>query len=174
MTSFKPLTGGCACGHIRYTVTAAPLIVHCCHCHCCQRESGSAFAINYLVESSNVVLPDDSGQPVDIVTPSESGRGQLIGRCPRCCVAVWSRYGGGGPFCTFVRVGTLDVESKQGISPDVHIYTESKVDWVKLPEGVLSRDKFYNVAEVWSDEAKHRWGALKPQIEEWKAKGGRF
>jgi hypothetical protein len=174
MSSFKPLTGGCACKHIRFSVTAAPLIIHCCHCHSCQREAGSAFVINYVVESSNVVLSDESGRPVDIATPSASGRGQLITRCPKCHVAVWSSYGGGGPLCAFVRVGTLDVESKQGISPDIHIYTESKVDWVKLPEGVLTRDKFYNVAEVWSDEAKQRWAALKPQIEEWKVKGGRF
>jgi hypothetical protein len=174
MASFTPKSGGCACKNIRYTVTSAPFIVHCCHCHCCQRESGSAFAINYLVESSNVVLSDDSGQPVDIVTPSESGRGQLITRCPKCYVAVWSTYSGGGPFCKFVRAGTLDAESKKGINPDVHIFTESKVDWIRLPDGVPAKDKFYNVAEVWSDESKKRWAALKPQIDEWKASGGKF
>jgi hypothetical protein len=174
MASFTSKAGGCACNHIRYTVTTAPLIIHCCHCHRCQRESGSAFVINYLVESSNVVLSDGSGQPVDVVTASDSGRGQLISRCPKCHVAVWSSYGGGGPFCRFVRVGTMDAKSKSGIIPDVHIYTQSKVDWVKLPDDAPAHDEFYNVAETWSEETQKRWGALKPQVEEWKAQGGKF
>jgi hypothetical protein len=174
MASFNPLTGGCACNHIRYTVTSAPIVVHCCHCHCCQRESGSAFIINFVIEAGNVSLSDDSGKPIDIATPSESGRGQLISRCPKCFVAVWSSYAGAGPFSSFVRVGTLDAESKKRVTPDVHIYTESKVDWVKLPEGALVMDKFYNPAEVWSEESRKRWDVLKPQIEGWKAKGGKF
>jgi hypothetical protein len=174
MASFKPISGRCTCNNIRYTVNTAPLIIHCCHCHCCQRETGSAFVINYVVESSNVILSDDSGKPVDIVTPSESGRGQLISRCPKCYVVVWSSYAGAGPLCKFIRVGTLDAESRKEMKPDVHIYTESKMDWVTLPDDVPVKDKFYNLDQVWSDESMKRWEALKPQIQEWKAKDGKF
>jgi hypothetical protein len=40
-----PLEGGCDCGEVRYRLTTRPLIVHCCHCRWCQRESGTAFAL---------------------------------------------------------------------------------------------------------------------------------
>jgi hypothetical protein len=56
--------------------TSAPLFVHCCHCHCrwCQRESGSAFALNALAEADRLRLVQGGVEVVD--TPSESGRGQ--------------------------------------------------------------------------------------------------
>jgi hypothetical protein len=55
------LEGGCACGEIRYKLTASPLIVHACHCRDCQRLTGSAFVINIWIETKFVepgpVLP---------------------------------------------------------------------------------------------------------------------
>jgi hypothetical protein len=50
------LEGRCTCGHVRYRVSARPMFVHCCHCRWCQRETGSAFALNALVESDRVVV----------------------------------------------------------------------------------------------------------------------
>src|ERR1051326_3125480 len=93
------ITGRCACDAIHYRVNAAPLIVHCCHCTTCQRETGSGFAINYLVESANFeLLPSSTATPIGVNTPSDSGLGQIITRCPKCFVAMWSTYGGAGPF----------------------------------------------------------------------------
>lgn len=51
-----PLDGGCACGNIRYRLHRAPLVVHCCHCTACQRETGGAFAINAVIETEHVEL----------------------------------------------------------------------------------------------------------------------
>ncbi|RYH95975.1 MAG: GFA family protein, partial [Acetobacteraceae bacterium] len=98
--------GGCGCGEVRYQVTGAPLIVHACHCRWCQRETGTAFALNAMIEADRVVLV--RGDPELVVTPSASGRGQVIARCKTCRIAVWSNYAGAGPFLRFVRVGTLD------------------------------------------------------------------
>ncbi|KXX80973.1 putative glutathione-dependent formaldehyde-activating enzyme, partial [Madurella mycetomatis] len=134
------LEGGCTCRFVRYRVTGKPLIVHCCHCTWCQRETGSAFVINALFSSDNVTHLGE--QPVMINTPSLSGKGQIIARCPKCHVAVWSNYPGGGPVVRFVRVGTLDQPHE--FVPDVHIYTQAKVPWVKIPSGVPAYQEFYD------------------------------
>jgi hypothetical protein len=144
--------GGCSCGSIRYRMTASPLIVHCCHCTWCQRESGAAFALNALIESSCIDLLN--GDPVKVATPGASGKKQDIWRCPECKVAVWSHYAGFGDRINFIRVGTLD--EGHGISPDIHIFTTTKQPWVVIPEGSATADEFYSLKAIWPDESRAR------------------
>ena len=125
--------GGCDCRAVRYRLRSRPMFVHCCHCRWCQRETGSAFALNALIETDRVELLQGEVELVD--TPSDSGKGQLIARCPRCRIALWSHYGGGGNVVSFIRVGTLD--NPDAFPPDIHIYTSSKQPWVVLPTGAL-------------------------------------
>ncbi|HXW73360.1 MAG TPA: GFA family protein [Steroidobacteraceae bacterium] len=148
--------GGCTCRAVRYRLTREPLIVHCCHCRWCQRETGSAFALNALIESANLELL--AGKPELVPTPSNSGKGQQIARCPTCRVALWSYYGGLGDVMSFVRVGTLDEPDR--LPPAVHIYTESKQPWVALPAGARAFKQYYKSAEVWSKESLARRQAL--------------
>jgi hypothetical protein len=126
-----PAAGGCTCRAVRFAMASAPLIVHCCHCRWCQRESGAAFALNAMIEADRVQLL--AGAPELVLTPSNSGKGQTILRCPQCRVALWSHYAGAGDKVSFVRVGTLD--DPDPFAPDVHIYTESKQPWVVIPPG---------------------------------------
>lgn len=151
------MEGGCTCRDVRYRLEDQPLIVHCCHCTWCQRETGSAFVINAVIESSRLTLL--AGQPELVLTPSASGRGQKITRCPRCKVALWSHYPQGGDAMAFVRVGTLD--DPNVAPPDVHIYTSTKQDWVVLPEGAARFREFYNPAEIWSAAARERARAAR-------------
>ena len=151
-------TGGCTCKNIRYRMTRAPVIVHCCHCRWCQRETGASFALNAVVEAEHVIV-ESPALPEMILTPSQSGKGQKIWRCPLCKIAVWSNYAGGGDAFHFVRVGTLD--EPDALPPDVHIYTMSKQPWVALPEGARAFNEFYNPKEVWSDDALARWAAAR-------------
>lgn len=137
------LTGGCACQGVRYRLLDQPIWTHCCHCTWCQRETGSAFAINGMIEADRVELTE--GRPFEIWTPSESGAGQVIARCLDCQVAVWSTYS--EPAILFLRVGTLDDPTL--VTPDIHIYTASKLPWVQLPEGMLAVPRFYDYPEVW-------------------------
>ncbi len=116
-----PLEGGCTCGLIRYKMTTKPLFVHCCHCRWCQRETGASFALNALIEADRIELL--KGTPEVIDTPTSSGNGQQITRCPQCHVALWSNYSGVGNLVHFVRVGTLD--EPDHLPPDIHIYTMS-------------------------------------------------
>ena len=150
------LEGGCACGAVRYRLNDAPMFVHCCHCSCCQTETGSAFVLNALIESDRVELL--TGAPEPLLTPSESGRGQQVWRCPDCKVALWSNYGGAKDILRFVRVGTLD---KPGdVPPDIHIYTRSTLPWVRLPTGALAVEAYYDSSEVWPAESLERRKAL--------------
>jgi hypothetical protein len=147
-TGDEQLTGGCACGAVRYRLAAAPIWVHCCHCTSCQRETGSGFAVNALIEADRVELA--SGRPAPILTPSESGKGQTIWRCPDCQVALWSNYGGNAAI-HFVRAGTLDRPGT--IAPDIHIYTASKLPWVAIPAGARAVPRFYDYRSTWPAEA---------------------
>jgi hypothetical protein len=151
------LEGGCTCGEVRYRLNRAPIIVHCCHCHWCQRETGSAFALNALIESAAVSLL--GGHPERVLTPSNSGKGQVIVRCPKCFIAVWSHYAGNGDKLSFIRVGTLD--NPDALPPDVHIFTGSKQPWVILPADTPAYPVFYKRSELLSEAGLERWSRLK-------------
>jgi hypothetical protein len=144
------LEGGCSCGALRYRLTSAPMIVHCCHCLNCQRQTGSAFVINLLIETARVELL--TGAPIRVDVPRDDGSAQRIFRCPACQIAVWSEYG--RPELKFVRAGTLDTPS--AVSPDVHIFVRSKVPWVELPASVPAFEVFYDRKSLWPAESLAR------------------
>jgi len=160
-----PAEGGCDCRYVRYRMETPPLFVHCCHCRWCQRETGTAFALNALIESDRVTVL--AGEPELIDTPSLSGLGQKIARCPRCRIALWSHYGGAGPVLRFVRVGTLD--NPDLLAPDIHIYTASKQPWVVIPHGVSAVAEYYDRSQYWPPESLARWQAVLPQIKAYRA-----
>jgi hypothetical protein len=164
-TSPFPLEGGCDCRLIRYRMETRPLFVHCCHCRWCQRESGASFALNAMIESERVT--NLGAEPELVLTPSESGRGQRIARCPECRVAVWSHYSGAGPLVKFVRVGTLDAPDL--LPPDVHIFTASKQPWVVIPPGAAAFPEYYEREKLWPAESLARRQVLLPQIEAYQA-----
>lgn len=159
-----PLEGGCDCGLIRYRVETTPLFVHCCHCRWCQRESGASFALNALIEADRVVHLRAEPEIVD--TPSHSGKGQRIARCPRCRIALWSNYAGGSLLFRFVRVGTLD--EPDHVPPDIHIFTSTKQPWVQLPQGIPAVPEYYARDRYWPPESLARRMALLPQIEAYR------
>jgi hypothetical protein len=148
--------GGCACGAVRYRLTSEPMFVHCCHCLNCQRQTGSAFVINLLIEADRVEFLGGEPQPVDV--PRDDGSMQRIYRCPACQVAVFSEYG--RPEVRFVRAGTLDDPST--VEPDVHIFTRSKVPWVALPDSTPAFDVYYDTKTLWPAESLERLRATLP------------
>ena len=152
-----PLEGGCTCRAVRFRLASRPLFVHCCHCTWCQRESGSSFALNAMIESERVELLGD--EPELVWTPSASGAGQRIARCRRCRVAVWSHYSGAGDAIRFVRVGTLDDAGR--LPPDIHIFTASKQPWVVLPSGTPAVLEYYDRERYWPAESLARRDAMR-------------
>jgi len=134
------------------------MYVHCCHCSWCQRETGTAFALNALIETERVALLSGNVEIVD--TPSASGNGQRIARCPKCRVAVWSHYAvpGIGDALSFVRVGTLDEPRR--LPPDIHIFTSTKLPWVVLPGDRPAVPEYYKASEFWPKASLERRAAL--------------
>jgi hypothetical protein len=146
--------GGCSCGTVRYRLTSDPLFTHCCHCLNCQRQTGSAFVINLLIETDRVELL--AGEPRAVGVPRDDGSTQRIFRCPTCQVAVFSQYG--RPEVRFVRAGTLDQPSS--VVPDVHIFTRSKVDWIKLPDSAAAFEVYYDMKDLWPAASLERVQAI--------------
>jgi hypothetical protein len=155
MEMMNNLEGGCSCGAIRYCLTSAPMFVHCCHCRDCQRQTGSAFVLNAIIETDRIALL--SGNPGPVAVPTDSGRPHNIYRCPTCQTAMWSDYGG-RPALRFVRVGTLDKPDE--LPPDVHIFTRSKLPWVGLPPSIPAFDVYYDMQALWPPASLERRRAI--------------
>lgn len=146
------LEGGCSCKAVRYKLTASPLIVHACHCRDCQRISGSAFVINIWIEKEFV---QTSGAiPKSFLLEGGGGRNHEVFFCRKCGAYVWSRYHRAPGDALFVRAGTLD--KPEAVTPDVHVYTRSKLPWLEIPRGVPAFESMYKIEEVWSAESKER------------------
>lgn len=149
------MEGHCSCGAVRCRMEAKPLFTHACHCSWCQRETGSAFALNAMIETDRLVV---TGEVEEVVLPSTSGKGQIVARCRVCKVAVYSHYAGAGRKLAFVRVGTL--ERPGDCAPDIHIYTSTKLPWVVLPEGARAVPEYYRRSQTWPAESLARWALL--------------
>ena len=147
--------GSCVCGAMRYQLASAPMFVHCCHCRDCQRQTGSAFVLNALIETDRIVMLAGDPQPVSV--PTDSGRPHRIFRCASCQTAMWSEYGGIAKL-RFVRIGTLD--DPAALPPDVHIYVRSKLPWITLPAGVPSFEAYYQSQKVWPAASRERRRAI--------------
>jgi hypothetical protein len=115
--------GGCECGRIRFRIEGEPISVHCCHCRQCQKITGSAFALNAMIEAERV----------EVVAGAEALEGKR-GRCPDCQALLWGTHRFFGESILFLRVGTLDEGEK--LAPNAHFFTRSKHSWVSVPEGV--------------------------------------
>ncbi len=148
--------GGCACGAVRYRLGCEPMFIHCCHCLNCQRQTGSAFVINLLIEANQLETLAEPAEPIDV--PRDDGTAQRIFRCPHCQVAVFSQYGWEQVY--FVRAGTLD--DPRGVAPDVHIYARSKVGWVTIPAEVPAFDVYYDTSKLWPADSLERLKAVLP------------
>ena len=163
-SSEEYLEGGCTCGHVRYRMEASPLVVHGCHCSWCQRQTGTAFAVNALIEAERVEVI--SGEIHNTTVDSPGGSGQRFARCPKCKVAVWSEYlvmtSGITDMVYFIRVGTLDTPER--LPPDVHIYTSTKQPWVVLGPDTLAVEEYYETEEVWSPDALERRETLRERL----------
>jgi hypothetical protein len=152
-------TGRCACGAVHYALGRAPMFVHCCHCTWCQRETGSAFALNALVETAAITVLRGRPEPHHI--PSESGKGQDLMRCPECACVLWSHYGTGvADRVAFVRVPTL--EDPDLAPPNIHIFTDSKQAWVDLSAAAVPVvPQYYRRSDHWPADSIARFNALR-------------
>jgi len=150
------MQGGCTCGAVRYRLADRPMFTNCCHCTWCQRETGSAFALNAIIETDLLTV---DGAVERVMLPSASGKGQEVVRCQTCKVALYSHYAGAGRLAAFVRVGTMDRPAD--CPPEVHIYTATKLPWLVLDDRVPAFEGYYSLKELWPAAAQQRREAMK-------------
>jgi hypothetical protein len=148
--------GSCFCGRIHYRMRGRPMFIHCCHCTDCQHQTGGAFAINALIEAERVVIVQS--EPVAVTMSTDSGHPHDIYRCPECQTALWSDYGR-RRWMLFIRVSTLARRAE--FTPDVHIFTRSKVPWVRLPDDADAFDEYYSTKALWPPESLARREAAR-------------
>jgi len=139
--------GGCGCGHLRYRVEGEPIFVNNCHCRLCQRQTGSTSVVNAFFESERVTVT--SGALTEFTTKGGSGGDHTICRCATCGTTVFSYYPRVGRVGTGIRVGSFD--NPDGFTPTAIVFTESKMPWVPLPEGIPAFEQYYNPKELVSE-----------------------
>lgn len=150
------LSGGCACGAVRYDVRGAPIFVNNCHCTLCQQQTGSTSVVNMFFETDR--LTQHSGTTTRHTIKSGSGGDHVVVRCAQCGTAMWSLYPRLGELGAGIRVGTLD--DPGAVTPDAAIFVAYKMPWVTLPEGVPQFETTYNPAELLPPERFARLKAL--------------
>ncbi|MDO9337813.1 MAG: GFA family protein [Caulobacter sp.] len=151
----KSFEGGCACGRVRYRLRSAPMFVQCCHCRDCQRQAGSAFVVNALIETDRIEI--EGPLPEAVAMPTASGRPHDVYRCPACRTALWSDYGR-RPALRFVRVCTLDDPGAH--PPAAHIFTQSRLPWVTLSNAAPAFPIYYEMATLWPAVSLERRRAI--------------
>jgi hypothetical protein len=125
--------GGCLCGAVRYACASDALALIYCHCKDCQRCTGGPFAAVAVVRSRDVtVLRGELGSHT--VTGEAGGR--VFRRfCRDCGSPIFSGLES-SPKTLGVKVGSIDDSSK--LVPTMHIWTQSKVPWLTLADGLPS------------------------------------
>lgn len=150
-------SGRCACGAVTYSMQSDPIVVHCCHCRECQRQTGSGFVLNAIIEADRLT---HSGPTTEMTLPTPSGMGQIITRCAQCGTAVFSSYLSRQGKLRYIRAGTLD--DPNACPPDVHIFTSSKLPWIDIAGDTPVYPDFYTFSDVLPPAAMARWTALFP------------
>lgn len=158
MANERVRQGGCACGDVRYRVEGEAMMVHNCHCRLCQQQTGSTSVVNAFFEADRVTVLH--GEITEHELKGGSGRSHVICRCAACGTALWSWYGRLGRLSYGIRAGTLDEPGS--VTPDVVIFTESRMPWVALPEGIPTFGQYYDFSEVLPAES---FGRLMKLVE---------
>jgi hypothetical protein len=127
----SPLTGGCLCGAIRYTISAPITALRACHCRNCQRSSGSGGTVNAVVPEDAFRITQGETRRYDD-SATQSGRTLSRHFCPTCGSPIYSHRNPRVGFVV-VRAGSLDDSS--GLKIAAHIWTASARPWSHIEPG---------------------------------------
>lgn len=119
----EPYSGGCLCGAVRYTCTAAPMIAGLCHCRDCQRHTGTGHAAHLAVPKAALTV---EGELSFYPRPADSGNIVKRGFCPTCGSGVMSENDG-FPDMLFLRAGSLDEPG--AFQPSLVVYASRAHAW---------------------------------------------
>jgi hypothetical protein len=120
----------CACGQLKAECSGEPTFVAMCHCHQCQRRTGSVFAVNAGFLTGDVKL---EGRSSGWSRAGDSGRTVDFRFCPECGTTVyWS--GQMRPDLIVVAVGAFN--DPDFPAPIRTVWAQSKHEWVQIPPGL--------------------------------------
>jgi hypothetical protein len=123
------ITGGCACGAVRYEAAADPVAMLNCHCRDCQRATGSAYSASVVVPRAAVAM---KGELRSHEAVSDSGHAVWRSFCPLCGSPIaidLARI----PDVLALRAGSLDDPSLH--TPSVEVFTASAQPWDHMMPG---------------------------------------
>lgn len=132
-TGTSERTGGCACGRIRYRITAPLMMVGVCHCTDCQKASGGG--PNYVAVAPRDAFEVIAGDDKVGIYCRKGDSGEDVQRmfCAACGTPLWSQPPAGQPFIP-VKMGSLDDHSD--LTPQMHIYARSAPAWHQMNDGL--------------------------------------
>lgn len=125
-----PANGSCQCGSVTYTLAAEPLFHYACHCHSCQKRTGSAFSMGTVVTTESLTV---RGELTPWSRISDEGNTNTRYSCADCGNIIYG-IGDSSPDLAKLQTGTLEDTSQ--ITAEVHMWTCSRQPWITLPEGV--------------------------------------
>ncbi|MDB5678096.1 GFA family protein [Sphingomonas bacterium] len=121
------IEGGCRCGAVRYEIAQDDLPpIYACHCHICQRATGSAFSVQALVREDRLSVTG----PIVVREITTEDRVSIQRFCGECYARVYNTNSV-RPGIAVVRGGTLD--RSEELACKAHIFTAYKQAWVTLP-----------------------------------------
>ncbi|MGA3403784.1 MAG: GFA family protein [Acetobacteraceae bacterium] len=126
------LSGGCNCGTIRYLVTRPFLTAYICHCHLCQKRTGSAFSMSVVLPADGLAIV--AGTAVRTERRLPSGLTNISWACSACYSRLYTQREG-RPTLN-LRAGTLDDTSN--IRPVAQFWTDSAQPWALITDNILS------------------------------------
>ena len=146
-----PLTGGCQCGAVRYSITGWPLTLYCCHCSECQRQSASAFGMSMRVARADVEIDMDA---LSFWIRDAGRKTEAHGRfCPNCGVRVM--HDRPESEAVTIKAGTLD--DRSWLRPVGHIWTASAQPWVAISDDTLNcegqPDNYDELVAAWQKQS---------------------
>ncbi|PWY76024.1 DUF636 domain protein [Aspergillus sclerotioniger CBS 115572] len=124
--------GSCFCNNIRIEYTGQLLISGLCHCLDCRKLTGAPYSYNYIVKTSGLKV---SGTVKEVAKTSSSDRNYF---CPECGTPVFSRKEGANEDSdgvTIVRAGVFNDAILNERKPQVEIFADMRLEWVRPVEG---------------------------------------
>lgn len=121
-------SGGCQCGAIRYQVDTKRSQLNICHCHDCQKQSGSAFGMSLVIPPDAFSLKQ--GEPALFITAADSGRQKTCAFCSQCGVRIYNRTSA----LMSVKAGTFD--NTDWLQPDGQYFNDRMQPWLPSLQGI--------------------------------------
>ena len=128
-------SGSCQCGDIKISIKRETLVSYICHCHECQKQSASAFAISIPLNVSEVSI---TGKLNSYERPADSGAVTKCYFCSNCGTRIYHQSSK-SQNCITLKGGTLN--TIKNLKSVAHLWIKRKHNWIDIPENIETYDE---------------------------------